>query len=395
VTSQLAPGPLSRPQEAPLASGSQVYTYVEEFDSYAHKAYARDVDWNPTEQRLSLLPMAGGAHRETNVAPDGRGGAFVAWSDLRNNERNANWDIYAQHVDGHGNRLWATDLRVNSDTGAAYQGVPALVADTQGNLLVAWIDDRGLTGAVYAQKLSRSGAKLWPADVRVDRDPVHRAGWGMATVQVALDGQDNLVVAWQGYREGKPGTDIYAQKLRPGGQHLWAEDVQVNEDVGSEQKWVGLAADQDGYTVLAWVDDRHGGQDLYVQRLNPAGGRTWTEDRPASAGSGRARQGDPSVVLDSQGRAVIVWRSGPEDPPQIARQVSSVPRNSTKTERRFGAATSASTRTIHLRSFAAGREPSVSPTSARSWFGKIPAVALAWEQSISMRRYWIRKVRAS
>ena len=204
--------------------GAQVQTYVEDFSSYTNKAYTQDADWSRFDRRLTVLPLSGGAHREPSIAPDRQGGAYVAWGDLRNNDSNGNWDIYAQRVDGHGNRLWATDLRVNSDATETYQGIASIAVDSQGNAIIVWLDDRADPHAVYAQKISPQGIKLWMADVRVNGSPAYRMGGGLDSLAIALDnhdGQDDIVVVWRGYWDGDGDPDVCAQKIDSDGNRLW------------------------------------------------------------------------------------------------------------------------------------------------------------------------------
>jgi len=296
---------------------ADVYVYQEGFSSYTHKAYTQETDWNTFTRRLALLPMSGSSYTEPAIAADGQGGAYVVWKDWRNRNIVSDADIYAQRVDGRGSRLWAAGLRVNSDNTQAYQSAPAIVVDSQGNALVVWADIRETPYAIYAQKMSPAGAKLWASDVRVNGAPAYRVGWGeLDSLAVAIDSQDNVVVVWQGNWDNNwSDPDVYAQKIGPGGQRLWANDIRVNADVGHGQYYMAVGVDVQGTVVVAWVDDRNGGEDIYAQRLDANGSRKWPADVKVSAGSGVLHQGDPNVIVDSQGNAVIVWRSGPADPP--------------------------------------------------------------------------------
>src|SRR5689334_351915 len=73
------------------------------------------------------------------VAPaacgDGQGGLIVTWVDTRN----GNSDVYAQHFDAAGNRLWGDSaLPVCTDASAQYS--PAIVSDGKGGAIVVWRD---------------------------------------------------------------------------------------------------------------------------------------------------------------------------------------------------------------------------------------------------------------
>lgn len=297
---------------------NQIVTYVEDFSSDVHKAYTDRAEWDIAAHQLRIALTSGGAHRESAIAPDGRGGAYIVWQDLRNNDSNGNWDIYGQHVDSRGNRLWNTDLRINSDTGGAFQGNPLVAVDRAGNAVVAWVDDREepAAKAVYAQKISPQGNKLWPGDIRVNGPRSYRAGWGTDSFGMALDAADNLIVAWEGILDGDwSDRDVHAQKIAPTGERVWPEDVRINAQKEFGQWSIAVGADLQGNAFVVWIDNRHGGEDLYAQRLDANGNRQWLTDVKVSAGYARRKQGNPNVVVDTQGNAVIVWRNGPADPP--------------------------------------------------------------------------------
>ncbi len=308
--------PLLEPPVPALAADSE--TFVEDFTTNTYKAYTDRADWSTLSKTLSILPASGGAHREPTVAADGQGGVYAVWSDLRNNDSNGDWDVYVQRLDQQGNRLWPQDRRVNSDTGAAYQAMPVIAVDADGNALVAWLDDRDepISKGIYAQKLAPNGARVWAGDVRVNSESSYRVGWSIDSLALALDSDNNLVVAWQGIKNGNwSDPDVQLQKLDGSGKRLWADDVKVNQDTGHTQASLALDVNPGDEIVVAWVDDRNGGQDIYAQWLQPDGAPLWQKDLKISAGNSAPQQGSPSVVAVGQDRAVIVWRSGPADPP--------------------------------------------------------------------------------
>lgn len=290
-------------------------TYVENFTTYTAKSYTDNARWDVFQHRLSLSPFAGGIYAQPATATDSTGGAYVVWQDLRNNQANGDWDIYAQRVDSRGNRLWPADVRINTAPAPGYQAVPAVVVDSQGNAIVIWAESLEVPFAVYAQKLSPAGHKLWPADARVNGAPAYRIDWGPRdSLAAAIDGQDNVIVVWQGsITNDWSDPDVLAQKLGPDGQRRWTNDVKVNSDSGHPQRFMAVDASSSGVSVVAWVDERHGGEDIYAQRLDSQGQRVWPSEVKVSAGAGVRLQGDPNVVLDDQTQAFVVWRQGPSD----------------------------------------------------------------------------------
>jgi hypothetical protein len=97
-----------------------------------------------------IVCAAADAQRDPNLASDGQGGALIAWEDNRIGDGRE--DIYAQHIDGDGTPLLATD-GVAVCTAEGNQVRPAVVAGA-GGMIAAWPDDRDV---------------LWEPDVYADR----------------------------------------------------------------------------------------------------------------------------------------------------------------------------------------------------------------------------------
>ncbi|MDD5110759.1 MAG: carboxypeptidase regulatory-like domain-containing protein [Patescibacteria group bacterium] len=129
-----------------------------------------------------------------HVAVGADGAIYGVWED----SRNGNADIYAQRYDGDGAPQWASDVRVNSDTGAAAQGSPVIVVDAGGTLSIAWEDNRNGTYDVYLQRLDNSGTKLIEFDVRVNTQTTGDQG----QPDLALNAAGKLVIVWQDNASG-------------------------------------------------------------------------------------------------------------------------------------------------------------------------------------------------
>jgi len=145
------------------ATSTQNEVYVEDFTAVTYKAHTASADWDTRAHALRLTPIDHEFQEDEAIAVDSAGNAFVAWADSRNDLD----DVYIQRLDANGNRLWPTDVRVNSDEGDAFQGIPTIAVGSDGAAVVAWYDSRA-GYAIYAQKIGPDGSRLWPADVRVN-----------------------------------------------------------------------------------------------------------------------------------------------------------------------------------------------------------------------------------
>ena len=67
--------------------------------------------------------------------------------------------IYGQALDQSGNKLWGTEVRVDSDTELQQQSSPTVAANQDGSILL--LERRPLQRTACAQKLDSNGRRLW------------------------------------------------------------------------------------------------------------------------------------------------------------------------------------------------------------------------------------------
>jgi hypothetical protein len=265
--------------------------YTQKLDASGNQAWAVDVRAN----------TGGGTVVQAypDMAVDGSGHSIIVWEDYRN----GNADIYAQKLDASGNRLWAEDVRVNSDDGATDQKYPAAVMSSSGNAVVVWYDELDYYRNIRAQKLDPDGNRLWTTDVYVNASPGN--AWFPT---VAIDSGNNAIVVWEDYRNSH--RDIYAQRMDASGNRLWSADVRVNSDSGTtDQMYAAVAVDGSGNAFIVWQDDRNGldDTDIYAQKLDTSGGRVWTSDVRVNSDAEKRYQRYPAVTTGGGSEAIVVW----------------------------------------------------------------------------------------
>jgi hypothetical protein len=118
--------------------------------------------WGDTGLPVSSAP----GHQTSAVSvSDGAGGVLVAWEDDRTLSGRS--DVYAQRLGPTGTPLWTVDGVVvgaapdEVSGGPANQLYPAIISDGTGGAIVAWLDDRRSQRDVYAQRVDASGNALW------------------------------------------------------------------------------------------------------------------------------------------------------------------------------------------------------------------------------------------
>ena len=303
------------------------------------------------------VSVGDGVRVNSAILPDGAGGAIVAWQDTRTGES----DIYAQHVLANGDidPAWPVG-GLALCTATSYQHSPLVVSDAAGGAIVAWLDTRhGTAGReIYGQHVLPNGTldPAWPADGLFICNAVafwlHRAiadgdggvivAWmddqsgsldiyahhAMATgildpswpsegtlvctalgIQISpdivSDGAGGAIVAWEDYRNGDPG--VYAQHV------LFTGSVDASWPGGGiavpAANWrPRLVGDGAGGAIVAWQDQRTGDWDIYAQHILASGqyDPAWpTGGRALCQGAGN--QQTPAILPDGAGGAIVAW----------------------------------------------------------------------------------------
>jgi len=238
--------------------------------------------------------------RFPSAAMDNIGNFVVAWND----ERNGNYDIYAQMYDAYGNPQ-GSNFMVN-DVGEGFQRVPCVAMDETGNFIVVWDDNRNGNADVYAQRYDVSGNPLG-SNFRVDDDTGSSfQGWP----SVAMNGAGNFIIAWDDSRDDW-GGDIFAQRYDVGGNPQGSNFL-VNDDITTWWGWQynsSIAIDAEGSFVIAWTDFRNFDfiADIYAQRYDENGVPQDSNFR-VNDDIGPYDQYNTSIAMDNIGNFVITWQ---------------------------------------------------------------------------------------
>ncbi len=192
------------------------------------------------------------------IVPDGAGGALVAWED----DRNGNFDIFAQRVSAGGVRLWGNAVQVS--TASNEEGQPVLAGDGAQGMFVAWTFEYSPTDDdIYAMHILSNGAAdgAWVG-----------GGQGVALTSfeetrpaILSDAQGGLWIAWD-YFNGSV-TDIKLTHMTGTGQQVqgWAYGgTDMTAVAGGDQTSSQLATDGAGGVFVVWNDTRFGNSDVYV-----------------------------------------------------------------------------------------------------------------------------------
>lgn len=224
------------------------------------------------------------------MAPDGEGGAIIAWEDARSGEG----DIYAQRVSTTGVMEWADDgVAVCAATGV--QEAPSIVSDGADGAIVAWTDSRGADMSIYAQRVRATGIPQWtPNGVSLCTYTGDQAG----TMTVS-DGAGGAIVGWYDVRAGASVVQLYARRVSGSGVAQWASNGVAMCTTPGSRAGVGLASDGEGGAIMALTDPRGStSYDVYAQRVDRFGALGNAEPTITAV---------QDVSSDQGGQVVVEW----------------------------------------------------------------------------------------
>jgi hypothetical protein len=255
--------------------------YVGTYDLYAQHVLASgelDPTWPP-----SGLPVCTANEDQlgAQIIADDRGGAIVAWYDLRRDDRG---DIYAQRIlaSGAADPDWpANGLAICTAPAAGGRGGAAIVSDGMGGAILVWGDYRTTSQDIYAHHVSGSGVldPDWPIDGRA----LCSADGDQNSALIVDVAAGRSIVFWRDYSGAD--VDIYAQELGPSDPTPVTVSL-VSADVGPGSvrlTWYGA----DGVSLVATVERRTeaGGWERLGEIGVDGNGLLLYEDRAITAGT--------------------------------------------------------------------------------------------------------------
>lgn len=258
----------------------------------------------------TAIPVCTAPEDQTTArsAPTSDGGIIVAWGD----NRNLNYDIYAQKFDSYGNPQWTIDgVAVYDAPGPQYTVFPC--SDGAGGGIFVIMDYSTGEPDIYAQRIDSSGSRVWgPNGV-----PVCTEEGSQGNYDICSDGAGGVIVAWQDERTGSNEYDIYAQKINQNGVALWGANGTLVCNATERQLYPKVVSDLSGGVHITWSDRRLGSsdddRDIYAQRLNSTGIPQWANNGVGIC-TASMEQNFPFITGDIFGSAIIAWMDARTDP---------------------------------------------------------------------------------
>jgi len=271
-------------------------------DIYYANSTDTGLSFNPSQRVNNDAVAAEQGEPAIAVAPDRS--VYAVWTDPRNAARGS--DIYFSKSTDLG-ATWSPNFFVNDDVGNRAQSAPDVAVDGAGNIYVAWSDSRDLnTGPdIYAARSTNGGASF-TANVKVN-DDAGATYQGSPSLSVNAG---RVHAAWTDERtRGSSWRDIYSASSADG--LSWGPSMRVNDDAlpMDFQDASTIAVDASGDAYVAWTDGRTSGQDVYTSSLDVvAPVANAGADRTVDQGASFVL--DASASTDNLGIASYAWTFG-------------------------------------------------------------------------------------
>ncbi|MGD1047895.1 MAG: T9SS type A sorting domain-containing protein [Candidatus Krumholzibacteriaceae bacterium] len=291
----VAAGSQRYPQLASNGAGGAVIAW-DDYRVGAEGLYLQRVEadgsciWNLDGFRIH---PGGGGITGRQIIPDGSGGVFVTWvaADV----------LRAQRIALNSAAQWTADGAIVCSASGGKQ-YPAIVPDGSGGVVIAWEDGRNGEGDIFAQRLDRSGEAQWTAN----GVPVCTAAGAQERLKLTSDGSGGAIATWQDFRSGGAQTnlDVYVQRVDAHGSALWAADGVDLSEPGIMDWYPDITSDGAGGAIVTWAAVGGSGKS-YVQRVDAGGLVRWTPGGVALFEG--SDQIFPVIAPEGSGGAIVAW----------------------------------------------------------------------------------------
>jgi hypothetical protein len=245
-----------------------------------------------------------GHQQEPAVAVDAAGNFVVAWAD--DTDGNGVFQIHARGFFADGTPRF-TIAPVNT-VATGQQKRPSVGMAPDGRFVIAWEDDPASdgNGQVLFRGFHADGAERF-----ADRSAHDDAVGARLRPRVGLDGNANIVIAWQDDSDGNGAFQIHARGFTADGAPRFGR-ITVNSVPDGQQVEPALGVAADGTFVVAWRDDADSdGRYRILARGFTAAGAGRLLDFTVSATAGQHRA--PAVTVSPEGAFLVAWSGDPEN----------------------------------------------------------------------------------
>ncbi|MBI9038752.1 MAG: T9SS type A sorting domain-containing protein [Bacteroidales bacterium] len=275
--------------------------YNDNYDIYAQRFLA---DGTPIGNNFKVNTDIGDSYQfRPDIAIKENGDFIITWGD----ERNGDWDVYAQRYLSDGSPL-GDNFKISDDTTNTSQRNPSISTDLMGNFIVSWESACGDSCDIYARRFTYDAIPIG-SSFRVSTETGETFQYHS---EIMEDKDGNFTITWEDRRLGFNG-DIFAQSYLNDGTAI-EDNFKVNDDIGSENQGnPSIAKDDNDNFIIAWIDNRNGFGNsynygsIYAQRFSSDGTALGSNILANYDSTESLLHFTTSIAVDAEGNFVIVW----------------------------------------------------------------------------------------
>jgi hypothetical protein len=220
---------------------------------------------------------------------DGSNGVFISFVDSRNSALDTagnfdNIDIYAQHINSGGSRLWGTTDAIvttainNQITITGNNYFHYMISDAAGGFILLYEDyriDNNNPSSVYAQRINNAGSRLWTNEgvAVANASPFYKDN-----INLAYDGANGAVVSWRETDNGSFTGTVFAQRVSGAGTIKWGAGGKIISEAATAGLYASfMEADGAGNYIFNWTatDTINYFIGIKGQKIDAAGQKLW------------------------------------------------------------------------------------------------------------------------
>ena len=231
----------------------------------------------------------------TEIVSNDEGGAYILYTGQNNGS-----GIYLKKINPDGSIFWSSEMQI----GVVFDwliGGPQMIPDMQGGVIVVWEEKRNDFVHVYAQKIDGSGNRKWgPTGLLVSTN-VQLHG---RRPQIVQDNQGGVIVSW-GYSSGSGTESVYVQRISPLGELMWGDNgLRISEWTrGAVDTKITTNSTGGAYVLFRDKTPNH----LWVHHVGANGNKLWSRPLMLSETT-EGSLSDYQLVFGKHNNIFIAWK---------------------------------------------------------------------------------------
>nr|MDO8086013.1 hypothetical protein [Candidatus Sigynarchaeum springense] len=177
-----------------------------------------------------------------------------------------------------------------------------MLPDGEGGAIIVWDDGRGLDKDIYMQRVNVEGESLWTKNGSVLCEFTEN----QMRPAICSDGAGGIIAAWRDERNSI-NSGIYAQHVWKNGSIHWNNQGVTVVPVSHNHVLPRICPDGDGGAYIAWLHPMFGQFTIRLQRVLKNGTLAWPGINGTAICTIVGPFGDPSILVDDNGDALISW----------------------------------------------------------------------------------------